>query len=82
MRITFDNTSPTPHAGIWVNEMATPVGTTDGSDYFEGTASELADRFGGHVVKVTGTGVRLAVPCGHDCLKREGCWTYRTFYPM
>jgi hypothetical protein len=65
----------------WVNEAGTPVGTVEGDDYFYGTAAELAVRFEGVLVKATSVGVRVAVPCGPDCLKREGCWTYRSFYP-
>lgn len=82
MRITFNNTSPSQHSGIWVNALATPIGNAAGDDYFEGTATELAEHFGGHVVKATGTGVRIALPCGPDCLKVNGCWVHRTFYPM
>ncbi len=67
------------HNGTWVNEQATPVGNAAGTDYFEGTAEELAERFGGKLQILTGIGARIAVPCGPDCLKRDGCWTYRSF---
>lgn len=73
--------APTAYVGVWLNERATPVGNRAGDDYFEGTAEELAAHFDGEVQVKTGMGVRLAIPCGPDCLKQAGCWTYRSYFP-
>lgn len=79
--ITCRCEAPTAYVGVWLNERATPVGNRAGDDYFEGTAEELAAHFDGEVQVKTGMGVRLAIPCGPDCLKQAGCWTYRSYFP-
>lgn len=66
---------------MWLNQSATPIGDNE-NGYFEGTAEELAKYLGGTVDSFTGMGVRLALPCGPDCLKLPNCWTYRSFYPF
>lgn len=81
MSNTAETTTPAQYSGVWVNEDATPVGNADRSDYFEGTAEELAAALGGVALRVTDVSARLALPCGKDCLKREGCWSFRSFYP-
>jgi hypothetical protein len=59
----------------WKDEKGNVV--ADGVDAFG-----LAVRFEGVVARLThrGTVARIGLPCGPDCLRRQGCWTYRTYY--
>lgn len=68
--------------GVWCNEAGTPIGTAVG-DYFEGTAGDLVRHLGAwDVAKILERSVRIGLGCGQNCLHREGCLIYRSYYPL
>lgn len=64
----------------WVNEAGTPIGNNE-IGYFEGTAEEAVQFLGAlDAPQVRPHQIRVGLPCGPDCLRREGCLEYRSFY--
>lgn len=69
-----------PTTTKWTNESGAFVLDLPKLAEFEGTAYDLAERLGGTLVENRAASVRVALPCSADCLRRDGCWTYRSFY--
>lgn len=70
------------YAGQWTDESGSFVLDVTMSVPFEGTAYDLAQRLGGELFnhQPRFQAVRVATPCGPYCLRRSGCWKYRSFY--
>lgn len=68
---------------MWTNEAGTVIYNKEGNEYFEGTPGDLIKHLKAwEVVSITDRSTRVGMSCGPDCLHREGCFTYRSFYPI
>lgn len=61
---------------FWTDETGRTIGQPNDS------ATELAERLGGELVQLQQSSARIAVPCGPDCLRRSGCWVFRSIYKV